>query len=177
MLSLSFSVGMSLTETPTHTVLPRALHITQFHGSLCGNLYWYVVILTKPTTHAESHNLLQTKCPQSKSRTHTTPTEKHPPALSAANPLWRNTQTPTSWDDCVMKCKANSCTYLRDKMLISDELSIKTGWYILNHQALFYLPIVSAKKIIHSEENVNSHHPKPISYRMKYAQDSPDDVE
>lgn len=44
---------------------PGALHITQFHGTL----HWYAVILAKQTAHAESHNLLPTKCPQSGSDT------------------------------------------------------------------------------------------------------------
>lgn len=87
-----FSVATPLAHGHVHAVLPRALHITQFRGSSRGNLHWYVVILAKPTAHAESHNLLQTKCPQSGSSPHATPTAQHPPAdtLRRANPLWRN---------------------------------------------------------------------------------------
>lgn len=38
-LLVCLSQMQSHTHIYTHAVLPRALHITQFHGSLCGNLY------------------------------------------------------------------------------------------------------------------------------------------
>lgn len=71
----------------THSEIPRALHIIQFHASSCGELCSCVVILTRPTAHTEFYNLLQTKCPQYQSRTRATPPEKYPPAFWAASPL------------------------------------------------------------------------------------------
>lgn len=116
MLPLSLPVGPFLMHKPAHTYthseVPRAFHIIQFHASSCGDLCSCVVILTRPTAHTESHNLLQTKCPQYESRTQTTPTEKHPQAFWAANPLWRNTQIQTNRDECkVIMCKFTHLLY------------------------------------------------------------------
>lgn len=85
--SVSLSLVVSASHTHTHTLCYPGPFTLPTHASLCGSLRRCVVILTRPTTHADSLNLLQSKCPQSESRTLTTPTEKHPAALRAANPL------------------------------------------------------------------------------------------
>lgn len=105
----------------------------RFHGGLCGNLPWYVVILTKPTTcliisaEPNVHNPAEGLAP---------PTETHPAAAAAANPLWRNRRT---WS---FSEKANSNAVLPTlyRRHLRTEINGEEGWRILKWRRGRWIP-------------------------------------